>query len=205
MAPFDTTTARGCSQKPPLTTQAALGASQACPSYLLQVNILSLFPLLESLPTWPLGCHGGVKTQYLFDSTCHIQATQHVLYTHVFLPPGIVSTGRVSEWQASEIWPSRYSIHYKSRRWFSGKAWLRALGKAKRSPFGNGSLGESKPLQACLGPGQTKDPWLLSMTVEYTNKSFYHAVSFKGLYAHAACISARAALTASPPSAMIET
>ena len=72
MAPFDTTTARGCSQKPPLTTQAALGASQACPSYLLQVNILSLFPLLESLPTWPLGCHGGVKTQYLFDSTCKL-------------------------------------------------------------------------------------------------------------------------------------
>lgn len=85
------------------------------------------------------------------------------------------------------------------------ESWLRALGKAKRSPLGTGSLGESKPLQACLGSGlETKDPWLLSMTSKYTNKPFYHAVSFVNLYLQAACISARAVLTASPPSAKIE-
>lgn len=79
MVPFDTTTARADAPKSLPSSPKRLSALvKLAHLTFCRLTSVSLFPLLESLPTWPLGCHGGVKTQYLFDSFCHTQAAQHV-------------------------------------------------------------------------------------------------------------------------------
>jgi hypothetical protein len=137
-----------------LTIQAALGASQACPSYLLQLVICTIFPFF-----YP---HGGFvatvsETQYHFDSFSPQTCTRTSILPEISKAvPGREANERGKQ---ARFGPGRLPHHGKMTFISKLDQPIRASGENKtivhRHRVG---LASPKPLQARLGQGQTKRP-----------------------------------------------